>query len=202
MESQKQLTQQFGSKPGSYDLVIRISKPILDPGDKVHFEVYICGYGFIESASVNIYPSWTVFSIADSNVSIGDSKALPWDPLGRFVDFNNQSFFDAKGRYQISTECKTPAPASKSPINLDMNLMPKVRPGIYSIHFVLKYYNGDMWNTKSTSTNFTVRNFYQRHETFVWILGGIAAFLTVISAIFPFLKWLWIKLSPIFQHHA
>lgn len=191
MSSESQLGQQFGSKPGSYDLLIRVSNPILNPGDKVQFEVYLSGYGIIQAAAVFIAPSWSIFSREDSRVAISDLPPDPWDRLGVVVSLNPASFSDAKGSYQISTECNSPPPSYKPPISMDMAILPDAPPGTHSVHFILKYYNGETWNTKSTSVNFTVRNFYQRHETFVWSIGGVAAFLSIISIVYPFLKWLY-----------
>lgn len=198
MDRNSRLIKQFGPKPGAYDLLIRISKPILDRGDKVQFEVYISGYGLVESACVYIVPSWSVFSSDDSRIAVGDSPPKKWDDLGELVSFDTKSFFDANGRYQISTECNTPPPGSKAPITLNMKINPEAFPGIHSLNFILKYYNGEIWNTKSTSVNFTIQNFYQRHETLVWVIGGIAAFLSIISTSYPFLKWLGHKLAPCF----
>lgn len=190
MHSNSPLAQKFGTEPGAYELLIRVSKPILDPGDKVQFEVYLSGYGLVESACVYIAPSWSVFSVDDSKIAAADTAPQPWDLLGTLVSFEKGFIFDAQGRYQISTECKTPPPGSKAPINMDMKIRPDTLPGIHSVHFVLKYYNGETWNTKSTSVNFTVRNFYQRHETLVWAVGGIAAFLTIISISCPLFRLL------------
>lgn len=194
MSSYSNLAQQYASKPGAYDLLIRNSKPILDRGDKVQFEVYISGYGVVESASIYIAPSWSIFSLEESKIAAGDSLPQPWDLLGTLVSFDDKAFFDATGRYQISTECKTLPPASKAPITLDMKINPKAVPGVYSLHFILKYYNGESWNNRSAYTNLTVRNFYQRNEVTVWVIGGIAAFLTIISWCYPLIKWLYHKL--------
>lgn len=62
------LAQKFGSKPGAYDLIIRISQPIVDPGDRLRVEVYISGYGVIEAAKVAFYPSPEVFDPSKSKV--------------------------------------------------------------------------------------------------------------------------------------
>ena len=199
IDNQKPLVKQFGSKPGSYDLLIRVSKPILDPGDRVHIDVYVSGYGQIRSACVYIMPSWSIFSIADSRIAVGDSKAQAWDPLSELVCIDDRSFVDlyadVPNRCMVLTEVNTCPPGSKAPLNLDLKTSSEVSPGIYSINFVLKYYNGEVWNTKSTSVNITVRNFYQRHEILVWFIGGVAAFLSIISTCYPFLKWLWRELA-------
>ena len=202
MDAKTHLTQQSGSEPGSYDLVIRVSKQILDPGENIQFGIYISGYGFIESACVIIYPSWSVFSYKNSHARIGDQDPIVFDRLASFVRLANTSFSETINDHQISTECNTPPPGSNAPISLDMIINHKVKPGVYSIYFMLKYYNGEVWYTKPSFVNFTVRNFYQRNETLVWILGGIAAFLTIISTSYPMLdKWLC-KLIQLFHHYA
>lgn len=202
MDSKTHLTQQLESKPGSYDLIIRVSKQILDPGENVQFGIYISGYGVIESACVNICPSWSVFSYINSHARIGDQDPIAFDPLCFLTRLRNESFSETKNYHQILTECNTPPPGSNAPISLDMIINHKVKPGVYSIHFILKYYNGEMWHTKPSFVNFTVRNFYQRNETLVWILGGIAAFCNIIKISYPILdKWIC-KLIQLFCHHA
>lgn len=189
MDNQKRLVEQYGSRPGSYDLLVRVSNQFLDPGDRVQFGVFISGYGSIESANVFIMPSWSVFSIDNSTVALGHNPATPWDPLNTLVNIGNESFYDVNG-YQISTEHNIiPLPGIKAPINLDLKINPEAKSGTYSMQFILKYYNGETWNTKPTSVNFTVRNFYQRHGTLVWLIGGIAATLTIISKLYSFFKW-------------
>jgi hypothetical protein len=135
-------------------------------------------------------PSWSIFSIDDSRIAVGDSEAQSWDHLSELVCIDNQSFVDlytdVPKRAMVLTEVNTYPPGSKAPINFDLKTSPEVLPGIYSINFILKYYNGEVWNTKSTSVNITVRNFYQRNEILVWLIGGIAAFLSIISAIYHF----------------
>jgi len=194
IDNQKPLVKQFGSKPGSYDLLIRVSKPILDPGDRVHVDVYISGYGYIKSACVYIMPSWSIFSEKDSRIAVGNLEPHPWDALSHLVCIDNQSFVDlypdVPNRCMVLTEINAPPTGSNAPINFDLKTNPEVSPGVYSITFVLKYYNGERWNTKSTSVNITVRSFYQRHEILVWAIGGITAFLSIVSSLCHFLTWL------------
>lgn len=181
-------SQPHGEKTGAYGLVVRASRSIVNPNDRVNLELYISGYGQIKNACVGVYPSWSIFDIEKSRVSIGEGVAVPMDPLGVIVNISDQSVFDAKGPFQISTECKTPPPASRAPISLDMQIDPKAPPGAHSIQFSLKYFNGESWDTRTYATNITVRNFYQRHETVVWGVGGVAACLSIIKDIYPALK--------------
>jgi len=180
----------FGDKVGAYETIIRASKPIINHGDRVQFEIYISGYGQITNACIGIYPSWAIFDIAESKVRTGDSDWVPMDPLAVIISLGNESFFDAKGKYQISTECRTPPPHSAAPINLDMKVGKKAPSGTYSMHVALKYFNGECWDTRTSSSSIHIRNFYQKHETLVWIVGGVAAFLSIISSIFPLVQWI------------
>jgi hypothetical protein len=43
-------------KPGSYELAIRADKAEVAPGDTVHLEVFITGYGKVSQAKVVFYP--------------------------------------------------------------------------------------------------------------------------------------------------
>lgn len=83
------LAQEFGSKPGAYDLAIRVSQPIVDPGGRLQVEVYISGYGVIQAAKVAFYPSPNVFDL-DPNRSMiaGATKRysdgrMGWGESGR-----------------------------------------------------------------------------------------------------------------------
>jgi len=93
MNGRPPLAQEFGSKPGAYDLVIRASQPIVDPGDKLQVEVYISGYGVIHGARMVSYPSPSVFSLSDSHVNcVGNTRQL--GPLGAMVYFADTAFCD------------------------------------------------------------------------------------------------------------
>ncbi len=191
MNGQKQF------KPGSYELIIRISNPIIDPGNKLQIEVYVTGYGKIESPKVAVYPSWNVFLHEKSLLSVGDSPAKPIDDAGGVIILNEESFSNTNNRYQILTECRTPG--LKAPINLDMAIVRHARPGMHTMNFVLTYFDGEKWNTKYSSVHFTVRNFYQRHETFVWIIGAFAAIISISTGIITMWHKLKIILCTLFE---
>lgn len=181
-------SQPHGEKSGAYDLVIRTSNSIASPKENVNLELYVSGYGHIENACIAVYPSWDIFEPEKSSISIGGGVASAMDPLGVIANFSNESFFDAKGPFQISTECKTPPPASKAPVSLDFRLGQKAPPGVHSVQLALKYFNGECWDTKTYTTNITIRNFYQRHETLVWAVGGIAACLGIVTDVYPAIR--------------
>ncbi|MFO1425069.1 MAG: hypothetical protein U1F70_15730 [Candidatus Competibacteraceae bacterium] len=61
-------------------------------------------------------------------------------------------------------------------------------PGDHYINFTFKYFNGESWNAKTSTTKITVRNFYQRNTTPVWVVGGIAAAISIITNILTIIK--------------
>lgn len=218
------LSRAFSLKPGSYSLAILVSDPIVDPGGRLQIEVYISGYGVIQAAKVAFYPSPNVFNIDKSTVwhslkTYEDGK-MGWgaeqtslDPVGMvcclsggIVFETNTSqkatwFFDARPEeerenYQISTEVKHPK--GKSPLFMDLRLHRKARSGQQSISFVFTYFDGDTWRSCTDKADFTVRSFYERHQTSVWLvgglIGGIAGFFSILANaanLWPHVKVLW-----------
>jgi len=206
MTHTKPLARAFASRPGSYNLAILVSEPIVDPGDSLQIEVYISGYGVIKAPKVAFYPSPNVCDIGKSTVwhslKTYEDGAMGWgaqqtllDPIGMvcclsggMVFKNDRSqeatwFFDARpseqDNYQISTEVKHPK--GSAPISLDLRLHRKARPGPQSVAFVFTYFDGDSWHTCTNHARFTVRNFYHRHETAVWLIGAIAATMSILA---------------------
>jgi hypothetical protein len=190
MDKQAGLSQPHHDSRGAYDIVIRSSGSIVSPGDKVLFEVYITGYGSIAHACVGIYPSWSIFRIEESKVSCGGGEYRSMDPLGVIVNISDQSFYDASGAYQISTECKPLLPSSRAPINLDIKVDPKATPGVHFIQFAFKYFTGECWSVVTSSTSISIRTFYQRHQTLVWAIAGIAAVLSILANVVPAVSYL------------
>jgi hypothetical protein len=94
-------------------------------------------------------------------------------------------FFDGNEKqidnYQIRTEVRDPK--GTSPIYLDLTVGNHATPGPHSIQFVLTYFDGQTWKTASKNADFTIRNFYQRHEGPIWWVGGTAAVLTILASI-------------------
>ena len=72
MNNRSALAQEFGDKPGAYDLVIGVSQPIVDPDDRFWVEVYISGYGLIHAAKVLILYSPSAFMTDSPRVRCGN----------------------------------------------------------------------------------------------------------------------------------
>ena len=196
------LSRKHADKPGAYELAILVSNPVVDGGDQLEIEVYISGYGSIDTPKIAFYPSPAIFDTSKSVVwhslrRFQDGK-LGWgaqssalDPTGCVISLSgglsldevpgkSSWFFDAHpssepNNFQISTEVKHPE--GKSPICLELALSQDAKPGPQGVNFVFTYFDGQAWQTKTATATFTVRNFYQRHETGVWIFGTFLACL-------------------------
>jgi hypothetical protein len=206
------LAQEFGSKPGAYDLAIRVSQPIVDPGGSLQVEVYISGYGVIQAAKVAYYPSPEVVDYGKSKMIYGpkvyDDHNGGWggntmplsDPSfstggvltlsGGLAPRNNPRwqkptwFLDSREDQNDNYQVYTEAkdPRGTSPLYFDLTVNQNAKPGPQSIQFVLTYFDGGTWKTSSKNADFTIRSFYQRNEGPIWWAGGIAAVLTILAS--------------------
>ncbi|MCK5708527.1 MAG: hypothetical protein KAI43_12835 [Candidatus Aureabacteria bacterium] len=206
----------FSQKPGSYNLAIRISKPIVDPGEQLQIEIYISGYGIIEASKLACYPSLEVFDVNKSimryglqkvngEISFGGQKRKI-SPIGQIISLTggiqktgwkkSTMFFDASNNegWQISTEVNQKGYA---PMSLNLTLKDSARPGPQSIQFIFSYFNGETWISSPETAQFTIRNFYQRHEVKVWIIGAIASIMAILlgfkELLLPLLKRRYLK---------
>jgi len=174
------LAQEFGSKPGAYDLLVSVSQPIVDPGDSLDCKVFITGYGVIENAKVAAqHTSPGAFDLKRSTIRCSDNDPSPANPFANFLILKNGAIFDVE-RYRVSVEYLSPH--GRAPWNFDLAIGKEARPGPYSIQFVLTYFDGQTWRTASKNADFTIRNFYQRHEGLIWWIGGVAAGLTILAS--------------------
>ena len=73
---------EFADKPGCYELVVRVRETNLNPGEKLDGEVFITGYGVIETAKIVVFPSPGVFVDAESEER-ESVKNCPQEDRGR-----------------------------------------------------------------------------------------------------------------------
>jgi len=193
--------------PGAYGLAIRLLNPVVDPGDLIEAELFISGYGNITSSKVVFYPSPNLID-TNENISyiltgLGDNKdnEAKWGnehisitPDGVALDLSESGlslrnwgkatpYFDTNSNTlpTIATELKL---EGNAPMHLFLKTKKKALPGVYSLQFLYTYYNGQQWKNCSQEINFTLRNFYQRHEIKVWLLGAFAALVSTVVAIY------------------
>ena len=184
--------------PGSYQPAVRFDASIIDPGDELRGEMFICGYGYIGNMKVGFYPSQGFIEETDSRVSYGtqsvDGKTVFGGhhaivgPEGVTLSLPKALVFDVKSDAvpMISTE----AHVSQAPVAFHLKTPKRVRPGTHSLFFVLTYFNGERWATATQTVSFTVRNMLQRREIWVAGLGTAAAVAAVCTAVFDLIRFL------------
>ena len=191
----------FADKPGSYRLVVRSNKQLLNPGEDLWIQVLITGYGDIQAAKLVFYPDNESISGKESKVwlnmrKIGDKHYFGRDKIevgedGVTIDLGNGGLElfsdnledDPKGSPpRILTEMilRSPIDSIDAPVTIKLKLSKKARPGQHSLNFILTYYNGESWCSSETTFQFLVRNFYQRNEVKLWGLGICVALLTLL----------------------
>lgn len=201
----------FAHKFGNYELVARTSSDVLDPGEILVIELYISGYGLIESSKLTFYPSPGVVD-SDDKDSYGLYGIHYKDGIGAWVwgaqriqlcsdgntigftgglshpEWKSPTIFFDNSEIQISTEMKS---GGIAPIQINLKTKREAKAGIHSIQFLFTYFNGSNWRTSSTTVQFAIHNFFQRYDKFFLILGSIATSIGIIAtllAIFVALK--------------
>jgi len=78
-----------------------------------------------------------------------------------------------------------------APVEISLKLKEKLRPGEYSVKFLLVYFNGSEWKVSTERATFAVRSFFQRNEWLTWciaLLGGILALLPGLQILFNYFR--------------
>jgi hypothetical protein len=176
--------------PGSYQPAVRFDASVIDPGDELRGEMFICGYGHVGHMKLGFYPSQGFVDETDSRISYGirdDQGAVVFGgehaivgPAGLTLALPNGLVFDVTSQPlpMVSTE----ALVGQAPVAFRLKTPRTVRPGTHVLFFVLTYFNGERWATATQSVSFTVRNVLQRHEVLVTALGSAAALAAVAGA--------------------
>lgn len=182
---------QLADRPGSYQPAVRFDASIIDPGEELRGEMFICGYGYVGHMKIGFYPSQGFVDETDSRVSYGIQDAAGRvvfggehaivGPAGLTLALPDGIVFDVNSRPlpMVSTE----ALVGQAPVAFRLKTPRTVRPGTHVLFFVLTYFNGERWATATQSVSFTVRNVLQRHEVAVTAIGSAAALAAVAGAL-------------------
>lgn len=198
--------------PGAYGLAIRLTNTVINPGDLLEGELFISGYGNISLSKLVFYPSpnlidtnenasYILTGLGDNN----DNKAkwgnerISISHSGVALDLSESGlslrnweratpYFDTDTHPlpTIATERKL---AGSAPMHLFLKTKKDALPGVYSLQFLYTYYDSQQWQNCLYEIQFTLRNFYQRHEIKVWLLGAFAALISTIVAIYTIVGW-------------
>ena len=157
-------------RPGSYRLAMRVNNGEIIPDSTINVELYIVGYGHIESAKLSIYPppylidvDWTKFTHGigeygsgyaygareDSfsgdeggviRLSGGVNPNSSWPSPSQFYDVTYDPN-DSIAVHVIASEIKS----VKAPIEFLLQTRKKIPAGVHQLRFYLTYFNGEQW---------------------------------------------------------
>ncbi|MCK6479128.1 MAG: hypothetical protein L6R43_02940 [Planctomycetes bacterium] len=166
-------------------------------------EVFVSGYGMIDGPKLVFYPSPEFVEFGKSTVTSGivvegTTAYFGGDP--RHPDENGFTLVlvaatpaDASGeRLSMFSDRPGVAPSPvpqvlaetvqrNPPVLVNLATRKSVRPGTHWMHFVLTYFNGEVWVSTTTTAEFTVRTFIQRHEPWAWALGITATVCSLLG---------------------
>jgi len=201
--------------PGSYLVSLRLSTPVINPGDKVMVQLFISGYGNIDGGKLFCSPSDKIFDPTASKI-ISDLKSeneiIFWGANERYFSIDgvviglkgvkfpswksSTPFFDVPNSSNDSpttfTEILTyfKQDPGRAPINFELQTFKSIKPGKYSLDIVFTYFNGVSWVSQTKPVEFTVQNFLERHATGIGVIGIIATVIGLIYAVIPFVKFI------------
>lgn len=198
----------FADHPGKYRLMHRLNSEQVDPGEVVEIEIYVSGYGQIETSKlvflvspklIDQNSSYIRYSIGAGVKGIGFGTStdvinefgnvlhmdggvgLPeWPRVSMYVDSSDDEL------PRIITETKL----RFAPVELVLFTRPTARAGQHSVQICFTYFNGETWESDTTDIIFFIRSFVQRKELFVWVLASCAAVGAVVSAISDICGWI------------
>lgn len=214
-------SKQYYNKPGAYELAAVLDKTEVSKGENLKLNLFITGYGIIETPKLSIYPSSTILnseSIIYTSLRKVNDSIMSWG--GDSITFDNMIAIQLSGgitlfekdkgvEYTIFMDAYTDSIsnlifseisfAKKGPVSINLKVKRNIDPGLYKIKFFLTYFNGDIWKLSQTTVEFRVNNWVEDHPVFVVVLGLIFAFLALFTDIFQ--NWR-ISLSNTFKRIA
>jgi hypothetical protein len=197
----------YADKLGSYGIIARTSSDVIDPGEILFIEIYVSGYGIIDSAKLVFYPSPGIIDSDDKDsyviidmhkkneMWVWGARRCRLHEEGNAIGFTGglyspewaapSVFFDLN-ETQISTEKRM---GGVAPVHINLKTKCKAKAGNHSINFVFTYFNGSHWSTCSSTVQFKIRNFFERNDKVFLILGAIAALSAIIISLKTIICW-------------
>lgn len=214
----------YYDKPGSYELSAVLDKTDVSKGENLKVDIFITGYGIIESPKMSIYPSSSILN-SDSKIytslsKINDSlfswggNSITFDNLTTILLTGGITLFDGDDsvRYTIFMDVfpvgnsnliyTETSLSNKGPVSIDLKIKENTDPGEYKIKFYLSYFNGIEWKLSQTHIEFRVNNWVEDNPVLVVVLGLVFAFLALLGNFIKGFKLLFNLLKFPFRKHT
>jgi hypothetical protein len=199
----------YADSDGSYEQVLRLLTPVVDPGDDVIVEQLFTGYGEIKHAKLTFYPNDDVFFPdksyilnglyeKESNLWVFGKDKHKFENTGVTFGFGGMKtdswdestlFFDVGGddSLQILTETKQ----DEAPFKYVLRTKKDLKPGTYSLEYYFTYFNGSSWKSSTRKIDFKVRNFLERHDVLIGSIAIVASISALVRfVVIPLGQWL------------
>jgi hypothetical protein len=200
-------TKPHASAPGSYEVAVKIAKPLITPGELLEVDLFFSGYGEILQPKIFFFPSARVFDVSKSSIRSGlhrdEDGSIKWggqiskisavDPVHIGImglEYGNwaepTAFFDADDNgNSVFTEYLTDGHA---PISLSFQTNNAVEPGKYYIELTFTYFDGQKWRSSLKRIEFTLTSFLERHQRKLAWYGVTVSAIGLAIAIIRFFK--------------
>jgi hypothetical protein len=196
------------SKPGAYELALRVARGEVAPGGSVEVEVFITGYGDLQGAKLVFFPPpyfvdakhskwrYDMGELPDGRAVFGTTEQSFIGDVGAILDLSSGGliapgwnfpslFFDltdnptaAARIHPIVTEFRQ----ERAPVEFTLKIHKKVPKGSHDLRFYLTYFNGQEWKTDSKSIAVSVPNWFKRNEGLTWTIGALS-FIAAVAGV-------------------
>lgn len=193
--NQRPREKPFADANGSYEVAIRLTTPVLDPGDSLHLQLFFTGYGTISQAKLLFFPSDSVFdpknSWIESSLKQNHDGSFSWGATKDEFDGATPAILSFGGIQLPNWEEGTSfldiaevknnilltetACGGKAPIEMSLKTLDNIKSGKYYIEFCFTYYDGQKWRSGTKRAEFTVRSFIERNQQKITYWGLAAS---------------------------
>ncbi|MBK8247530.1 MAG: hypothetical protein IPK85_09065 [Gemmatimonadetes bacterium] len=206
----------FADKPGSYEVVTRASRPIVEPGHDLEVEVLITGYGRIMSSKLMFSASPGIIDESASRVAHSLRRGELTGEFsfgGRTDETSDGGAFGLAGMRADHWQCpptlfvdaRTPVleepgthcpvilterrPHGNPPFKWTFRLRRQAPPGIHSVRFYFTYYDGERWRTSVSDVAFHILCTFERYAGVLTIAGVALGLAGLGSLVLDFLTF-------------
>lgn len=200
----------YAEAPGAYQPVVRLQIPIMNPGEYLHGEIYVTGYGEIGPAKFFISSSPGVFDSSDCEVtdgfvkngplitfggqttkvnmdvgitlSIAGLKTEKWQSTTAFYDINQPEPGFENDLSRIG-HLSTETHQRNPPASFSFKTRKTARAGDYGIQIVFSYFDGVEWRNSVLNVPFRLRSRLERWNSFLAWLAAMAGVATIAAAV-------------------
>ncbi|QCX40135.1 hypothetical protein FF125_17405 [Aureibaculum algae] len=197
--------------PGSYTQVLFSDHTNIRPGEKITIKHFISGYGNIDfntakmffSPSSNFIDESKSFCSHGIRTEIVDKDGIKGMTFGGFKRskdlvksgavltlMSSFGYSDIKEKVTLFSESinymtifsEIQDENLNPPFLWEIQTKSNLKPGRYSLSFILTYFNGENWQNDTVIQDFKVLNLYERNETSIQIITFFFLLFTLISA--------------------